>query len=80
MFTLEVKPKRTWRGLRMVPNGTMNATVTSRHAAASHWFQRSTAEVVLRQLQRIRQAGRVLQLDDDHRRIVECGCQAESLK
>ena len=80
MYVMEVKPKRTWRGLRMAKNGSMNASVTTRHSATSHWFQPTTAATVLGQLQRIRQAGRALDLDEAHRRVVECACRAEQLR
>ena len=80
MFIMEVKPKRTWRGLRMARAGRLAATVTTRHSATSHWFTQGTAESILRELRSIRQAGLEVTVDGDHRRVTECACRAESLR
>jgi hypothetical protein len=80
MYVIEVRPKEKWRGLRMAKQGQHTATVTFRHIFSSHWFQRETAEGILRNRPRIIQMGRHVTLEPQQIRIIECGCRPESLR
>lgn len=71
MFTIEVRPKRVWRSLRM--KGARRANATTRHKTASHWFQFATANGLVGQLD-VRSAGRMVAMPPDRWRVTECGC------
>jgi hypothetical protein len=79
VYVIEVRPKATWRGLRMAKHGQHTATVTFNHRFSSHWFQRTTAEGILRDRPRIIQMGRPLSLEPQQIRIMECGCRPDRL-
>lgn len=79
LFVIEVKPKRTWRPLKMAgDNRTLR--VTTRHGAASHWFREATATWVVERVPDIRAAGRRLGLTPAQIRVVPCECRPDSLK
>jgi hypothetical protein len=48
MWVIEVRPRRAWRGLRMVAGRGFVFAPTVKHGRASHFFAKTTVERLLR--------------------------------